>query len=95
MMEQAEPSAEGEPLRPLLGLADGAGAVDVAVPCGIGQQVEDRIGGRGDQALDGLDVGVPRCRGVAHARDRTPELGEVRDRARSGLGVTGVATARI
>ncbi len=44
--------------RRVLGVAHRAGAVDVLVTAGVGEQVEDLLGRRGDHPLDRLDVGL-------------------------------------
>ena len=64
----AEGGALLQPLGALLRVAHAAGTVDVVMPGGIGEQVEDLLGGRRDHAFDGDDVS-----GFAHAAQRTSQ----------------------
>ena len=59
-MPNVQPSASA--LGSVLGVAHGARAVDVVMAVGVGEEVEDRLGRRGDHAFDGDDVS-----GIRHA----------------------------
>ena len=41
-----------------VGVAHCSRTIDVAVACGVGEEFEDLLGGRRDEALDGSDVRI-------------------------------------